>query len=330
MKEQHKSMSKQSYQDWLIQQVKNPQVILLMVGIVVFVVLAMIVPEFLTWRNITSILNQTSTTGLMAIGLTFVIITAGIDLSLPCVMAFVAIIGCMVMRDTQNVFLGVCSILLGGCLVGMFNGFSVSKLKMVPMIVTLAVQTAAAGLSTWVTGATSIGGLPSAFAEIFAGEILGFPVSAIIFIVVAVFMHILLTKTVFGRHLFQVGVNEKSAKVNGVKTERIVFIIYTISGLMAGLAGVLSAAKLNSAGASMGTSEKFTDIVCAVVLGGASVTGGKGSVIGSCIGAIFMTVISNVMNLYGVDYFITFIVKGTAIVLFTYFDVLRNRAAERR
>ncbi len=314
----------------LTKGLKNPNVLLLIVGIIILVLISLFVPKFLTWRNISSVIVQASSTGLMAIGLTFVIITAGIDLSLPTNMAFSAIIGCMVMANTQSVLLGILVILLVATAIGAFNGLSVAKFRMVPMIVTLAISTIASGASNWITGAKSIGGLPLEFKQIFAGDVLGVPTQAIILIVVAVLMHLLLSKTVFGQHLYQTGVNEKTARVNGVNTERVKFLIYLISGLMAGIAGVLGSAKLASAGPSLGTQDQFMDIVCATVLGGASVMGGKGTIVGTVIGSIFMSIITNVMNLYGVEYFITFVIKGATIILFTYFDLIRNKIGEVR
>ncbi len=281
-----------------------------------------------TWRNISSVIVQASSTGLMAIGLTFVIITAGIDLSLPTNMAFSAILGCMAMAKTQSVLIGVLAIILVAMAIGALNGLSVAKFKMVPMIVTLAVSTIASGASSWITGAKSVGGLPASFKQIFAGDLLGVPVQALILVLVAVAMHLLLAKTIFGQHLYQTGVNEKTAKVNGVNTVRVKFLIYLISGLTAGLAGVLGSAKLASAGPSLGTQDQFMDIVCATVIGGASVMGGKGTIIGTIIGSIFMSIISNVMNLYGVEYFITFVIKGGVVILFTYFDLVRNKIGE--
>lgn len=324
------STQKTSPLSWLKALAGNPNTIFLIIGILIVTAISIFVPNFMTWTNITGIASQASTTGLMAIGLTFVIITGGIDLSLPCAMAISSILGAMLMRNTQNTLIGIISIIVIAAAIGAFNGLSVSKLKMVPMIVTLAVQTVALGLSSWITGATSIGGLPSIFAKVFAGSIFGFPVSAIIYIAIAISMHFVLSKTIFGRHLYQVGVNEKTAKVNGVNTERIIFITYLISGIMAGIAGVITTARLNSAGPSMGTPDKFIDIVCGVVIGGGSVMGGKGTIIGTVLGSLFMVVISNVMNLYGIDYFITFIIKGGVIVLFTYFDVLRNKVGGKR
>ncbi len=314
----------------LTKGLKNPNVLLLIVGIIILVLISLFVPKFLTWRNISSVIVQASSTGLMAIGLTFVIITAGIDLSLPTNMAFSAIIGCMVMANTQSVLLGILVILLVATAIGAFNGLSVAKFRMVPMIVTLAISTIVSGASNWITGAKSIGGLPLEFKQIFAGDVLGVPTQAIILIVVAVLMHLLLSKTVFGQHLYQTGVNEKTARVNGINTERVKFLIYLISGLMAGIAGVLGSAKLASAGPSLGTQDQFMDIVCATVLGGASVMGGKGTIVGTVIGSIFMSIITNVMNLYGVEYFITFVIKGATIILFTYFDLIRNKIGEVR
>ena len=311
-------------------KIKNPNIVLLLVGIVLFVFISIYVPNFLTWRNISNVIAQASSTGLMAIGLTFVIITAGIDLSLPTNMALSAILGCIVMARTQNVVLGVLVILTVATTIGAFNGISVARLRMVPMIVTLAVATVASGASNWITGARSVGGLPPAFSRILGGSVFGLPVQAIVLIIVAIVMHLLLSKTKFGQHLYQTGVNERAAKVNGVNTERIKTMVYIISGLMAGIAGVLGSARLASAGPSLGTQDQFMDVVSAVILGGASIMGGKGTILGTVIGSFFITIVSNVMNLYGVEYFITFVIKGCAIIIFAYFDIMRNRLGEVR
>lgn len=314
-------------------KVLNPNTLLLIAGIAFIAIISFTVEGFLSYRNITSVIVQVSSTGLMAIGLTFVIITGGIDLSLPTVMALSAILGCSVMVNTQNVLLGVIVILAVSTAIGCFNGFSVSKLKMVPMIVTLAVATMALGTSNWFTEARSISGMPEQFSKAFAGDLFGvipFPIPAVILIGVAIVMHLVLTKSIFGCQLFQVGVNEQTARVNGVKTGRIIFMVYVVSGFMAGLAGIVAAARLNSAGPSMGPQNMFMDIVAAVVIGGASVAGGKGSIAGTIIGSIFMGIISNLMNLLSMEYFMILIIKGSIIIAVTYFDVLRNKMAESR
>ena len=314
----------------IVSLIKKPNVILLIAAIITFVVVSLNVTNFLTWRNLTNVIAQASTNGLMAIGLTFVIITKGIDLSLPTNMAFSAIIGSMVMARTQSTVLGILVILCVAGGIGAIAGFSVAKFRMVPMIVTLALSTIVSGASNWITGARSVGGLPQLYRTIFAGDIFGIPNQAIVFLLVAITMHLLLSKTTFGQHLYQTGVNEKTAKVNGINTAKIKLLAYVISGLMAGITGILVSARLGSAGPSIGTQDQFLIIVCATVLGGASIMGGKGTIIGTVLASVFMSVITNVMNLYGVQHFITFVIMGGIIILFTYFDLLRNKLGETR
>lgn len=315
---------------WLLEKLKSGNGILLLLIIVAMVAFSIAIPNFMTPGNIFNLLVQASNIGLPAIGLTFIIITAGIDLSLPTNMACSAILGCAVMAKTQNVLLGIVAILAIATAFGAINGFSVAKLKMVPMIVTLAIQTLNIGISEFYTQGSSVGGLPEAFPRIFAGTIGGVvPVSVIVFLLIAFIMHQILAKTVFGRQLFQTGINEKAAQVNGVKTERILFLIYVIGGVMAGINGILTAARLTAAGPSMGPASAFNNIVCACVLGGASVWGGKGTIFGTLLGSTVMAIITNVMNLLNVNFFVTYVVKGIIIILVCYMDVLRNKVKER-
>lgn len=308
----------------------NGNTLMVALIVVMLVLMCLFIPRFMTTGNIFNLLIQATTIGLPAIGLTFILITAGNDLSLPTNMACSAILGCAIMQKTQNVALGVISIIAIAVLFGVINGFSVSKLKMVPMIVTLAVQTLNVGISEFHTQGISVGGLPKAFSKIFAGKLFGVvPISVLIFLAVAFGMHLILSKTVFGRHLFQTGINEKAARVNGVKTSRILFIIYVIGGAMAGICGVLTAARLNAAGPTMGPTSAFNNIICACVLGGSSVWGGKGTIMGTLIGSIAMALITNAMNLLRVDFFVTYVVKGIIIILACYLDVLRNTTKER-
>ena len=308
----------------------NGNTLMVALIVVMLVLMCLFIPRFMTTGNIFNLLIQATTIGLPAIGLTFILITAGNDLSLPTNMACSAILGCAIMQKTQNVALGVISIIAIAVLFGVINGFSVSKLKMVPMIVTLAVQTLNVGISEFYTQGISVGGLPKAFSKIFAGKLFGvIPISVLIFLAVAFGMHLILSKTVFGRHLFQTGINEKAARVNGVKTSRILFIIYVIGGAMAGICGVLTAARLNAAGPTMGPTSAFNNIICACVLGGSSVWGGKGTIMGTLIGSIAMALITNAMNLLRVDFFVTYVVKGIIIILACYLDVLRNTTKVR-
>lgn len=309
---------------------RDPNTILLLVGIAFVVAVSLTVPRFLSFRNVTNVIVQSSSIGLMAIGLTFVIVTGGIDLSSPPVMALSAILGCKVMVVSQSVPLGIAVSLAVGALLGCVNGISVALLRMVPMIVTLAIAIVCSGFSNWYTGARSISGMPALYKATIDARILGVPMQAIIFIAAAVVMHLVLTRTVFGRQVFMVGVNEKAARVCGVKTRRIIFYAYLIAGVLSGVAGVVAAARLNSAGPSLGPQNMFMNVVCAVVLGGASIAGGKGSIIGTFTASIFMSIIANIMNLLNVQYFITYVINGAIIVLVTFFDVMRNRLSKER
>ena len=200
--------------------------------------------------------------------------------------------------------------LFRSALIGAINGFSVAKFKMVPMIVTLAISTIASGISNWHTEAKSISGMPDSFRNSFGGNIAGIPVPVMILLFFAIVMHLILSRTIFGRSIYGVGVNEKTARVNGVPTVKIIFLSYLISGGLAGMAGVVASARLNAAGPSMGQQAMFMDIVAAVVLGGASISGGKGTILGTIIGSIFIATLSNVMNMLNVEFFITLIIKG--------------------
>ena len=301
---------------------------LILLLFVVCVILSFTVPNFMTMTNAMNVLIQASVIGLPAIGLTFILITAGNDLSLPTNMACSAILGCYIMRSTQNMLLGIVSIMGFAILFGVINGLSVSRLKMIPLIVTLAIQTLNTGISEFVTQGTSIADLPKEYINIFSAKPFGIPVSVIAFAVCAVFAHFLLSKTVFGRQLYETGINEKAARVNGVNTTKTIFSIYFIGGLMAGICGVFTAARLNAAGPSMGPTSAFNNIICSCVLGGASVWGGKGTIAGTVIGSIIMAIITNVMNLLNVNFFVTYIIKGAIIIAVCYLDVVRKRVKE--
>ena len=301
---------------------------LILLLFVVCVILSITVPNFLSMTNVMNVLIQAAVIGLPAIGLTFILITAGNDLSLPTNMACSAILGCYIMRATQNTLLGIVCIMAFAILFGTINGLSVSRLKMIPMIVTLAIQTLNTGISEFVTQGTSIANLPESYINLFSAKPLGIPVSVIAFAVCAVIAHFLLSRTIFGRQLYETGVNEKAARVNGVNTTRIIFLIYFIGGVMAGICGVFTAARLNAAGPSMGPTSAFNNIICSCVLGGASVWGGKGTIVGTVIGSIIMAIITNAMNLLNVNFFVTYIIKGVIIIAVCYLDVVRKSVKE--
>jgi len=287
---------------------------------VLFVILSLTIDRFLTAYNIFNIITQASIYGTMAIGLTFVMITGGIDLSLPTAMAAGAVVGVMYMAETGNAFIG-CLLIVFVCLVvGAINAVAVTVWNMPSLIVTLATQTVATGFAVWYTNYLTITGIPKGLINFFRASAFSIPVYVIIFLIIIVTCHFILTKTTYGRWLYFVGQNINTAKVSGVPTGLTISAAYLISALTASLAGIMLATQIGSAQPGMGRPSTFLDIVSSAVIGGVSTNGGKGTVIGTAFGAVFIALLSNAMNLLGLQFYTTLMIKGLVIILATAMD----------
>ncbi|MFO7531484.1 MAG: ABC transporter permease [Candidatus Limnocylindrales bacterium] len=297
----------------------------LIVLAIVLVLLAVLVPNFFTSRNVGNILIQAAPLGLMAIGMAIVMITGGIDLSIPAVMGLSAILGAMVLRDTGSIPLAGLVMLLVGSGLGAVNGFSVAYLRMIPFVVTLAMMTIATGAAVAITNSVSIPVTDEAFYNLILDRSFGIQRPVIIAGAVTLIATILMRRHMYGRWVYAVGINTRTARVSGVPTSRVIFGAYVVSGLLAGLTGLVLSARLGSASANMGTDAIVLDVVASAVVGGVSIYGGVGGPLGAVFGAIFITVISNSMNLMQVSYFTSLIVKGFVIVAFVAIDSLRRR-----
>ena len=294
-------------------------------SLLLFTVLAITVDRFFTPYKIFNIITQASIYGTMAIGLTFVLISGGIDVSLPAVMASGAVVGVTYMNSTGNGFVG-CLVAIGVCVAfGLINGISVAYFNMPPLIVTLATSTIGTGFAVWYSDYLTITGIPRALTNIFRGYILGVPVYVFIFFFIIFVGQFILTKTVYGRWLYFVGLNKNTAKVTEVPVKRIIATAYVISSSTAGLAGIMLATQIGSAQAGMGRFTMVLDIVSSAVIGGVSIYGGRGGIIGTAFGALFIALLSNVMNLLGIQFYLTLMLKGSIIILATAFDHVRNR-----
>lgn len=293
-------------------------------AIIFVIILSIAVPNFLTINNIVNVLEQLTTIGMLCLGMTFILIIGGIDLSMPAVLMAATIPGAMFMSKTGNVFVGIIIIFGVGIIFGMINGVAIAKAKMIPFIVTLSTQIIANGFAVMITNSKSVFGLPDIF--LFLGIKVGIvPISIPIFFVIAIISHIILSKTKYGRIFYMIGQNEKTARVSGIGTDLYVFCTYVIASIYACLAGILLAARTNMAGATMVGNTMLTDTISAAVIGGASLSGGKGNILGSVLGALFITVISNFINLMGYSYYVGLIIKGILIVVIIALDRLRNR-----
>lgn len=297
----------------------------LIVLAVALVLLSLFVENFFTTRNIVNIFVQSSTLALMVIGMTVVMIGGGIDLSIPSVMALSAIVGAMHMRDGGSILVACLLMLAVGCIAGCINGFAVAYLKMIPFVVTLAMMTIATGTSIWITNSVSVPVVSETYFDLFLDRTFEIPRPVILMIVMTLISLLIIRRSLFGRWLYAVGTNIKAARVSGIPTNRVIFSTYVISGFFAGLTAIILAARLGSASANMGNDGVVLDIVSSAVVGGVSIYGGVGNPLGAVLGAIFITVISNSMNLMQVSFFTSLMIKGAVIIIFVAFDSLRRR-----
>jgi ribose transport system permease protein len=292
---------------------------------VAIVIIGVATPNFLTARNAINILRQSSALGLMAIGMTVVLIGGGIDLSVPALMAFSGILGAIFMRDGGNsIIAGLIMVIvatLGGCI----NGYAVAYLKMIPFVVTLAMMNIATGASIWVTEQVSVAPINEGFVNVVMAKLGIIPVPVIFLVIVTALAMVLIKDGLFGRWLYAVGTNARAARVSGIPTDRVIFGTYAVSGFFAGLAAIVVVARLMSAAPTMGDEGVVLDIVSSAVIGGVSIYGGVGSPLGAVLGALFITLITNSMNMLHVSYYTTLVVKGLVIVIAVALDSLRRR-----
>jgi len=291
---------------------------------IVLVILGLFVPYFLTTHNIINILRQSTILGLMAIGETFVLIGGGIDLSIPPIMAFGGIIGAMYMRGGGNPIIAGCIMIIMCTLAGIINGYAVAYLKMIPFVVTLSTMYIATGASIWLTRKLSIAILNTTFINTITSKIWIVPVPVIFLFIITLFVYSLMRYSIYGRWLYAVGSNPDVSHSLGIPKDLILFGTYIFSGLFAGFTAIITTARLSSASPSMGREVIILDVIGSAVVGGVSVYGGIGSPLGAVVGAIFITMISNSMNLLHVSYYMTLVIKGSLIIIVIALDSLHK------
>ena len=297
--------------------------------LLLLVVMAAFVPGFFTIPNLTNVARQVSINAIIASGMTLIIITAGIDLSVG---SLVALTGCVAMIALNGSDSDVFGILVGiaiGGLAGAMNGSLVAFARLPAFVVTLGGLTIFRGLALTITQGQPIIRFDGAYKWLGQGVLLGLPVPVWIMIVVVLAIHFLLSRTTFGAHVYAVGGNETAARLSGVRVERVKFMAYVMGGLLTGLAGMILMARLSSAQPASG--EMFElDAIAAVVLGGTSLSGGRGTVWGTLIGALIIGILNNSLNLLGVSSFYQLVAKGMIILLAVFVDQwFRQRLANR-
>ncbi len=297
------------------------------------VTLTFISENFLTTRNILNVLRQTSINGVLAIGMTFVILTRGIDLSVGSLVALTGVVASSFATTATTGFIpgapwpALVAIAIGlavGMACGGVSGTIVARFRVPAFVATLGMLSAARGLTLLYSGGRPIPALSEGFRWIGTGSVLGVPVPIFVLLGTFAVAHFVLTQTRFGRHVYAVGGNPHAAKVSGLPVNGIRFAVYVISGGLAGLAGIILAARTGSALPQAGIAYEL-DAIAAVVIGGTSLAGGIGRVSGTLIGALLIGVMNNGLDLLGVESYYQQVIKGVLIVAAVMMDRSKNK-----
>ncbi|CAB3752943.1 ABC transporter permease [Paraburkholderia solisilvae] len=324
-----KETDTQAWSSRVIRQLRSGIGPLLAALIIICIVLSFASPEFLTTSTLTNIMVQVSVVGIAAVGGTFVIITSGIDLSVGSLVALSGMVAATLMAGStpDNLGLGLAGLAIAlavGAGVGALNGFAVAWLRLVPFIVTLAMMAMGRGLTLAISDGRTKFDFPNAFTVFGAKSIAGLPMPMIVMLVVFVIGHVLLRKTTFGHQVFAVGGNREAARLAGIPVQRVMFITYTLAGVTAAIAGIVLAGRLNSALPSAANGLEL-QVIAGIVIGGTSLAGGRGSIVGTFIGVVLIGVINVGLSLLGVNPFWTQFIQGGVIFAAVMLDALSQR-----
>ncbi|GAB2578603.1 ABC transporter permease [Spirosoma areae] len=282
--------------------------------ILICLVLSFITPKFLTLSNLLIIVTQVSINALLAFGVTFVIITGGIDLSLGSMVAVTGVVAASFAHpDAYPVAVPLLAGLLTGVLFGAFNGFVITRSKVPPFIVTLGTMTIGRGLALILSNGRPISNLSDSFNFIGGGQLLGIPNPIMILIVAFLICSVVLRKTILGRYMYAVGGNEQAAKASGIRLNRVKMRVYTLSGGLAAIAGIVLTSRITTGQPNAGAGFEL-DAIAAAIIGGTSTSGGTGTMTGTLIGALLIGVINNGLDLLNVTSYYQQVVMGVIII----------------
>jgi ribose transport system permease protein len=293
--------------------------------IIMMVIFSIIDPIYFSYNNLIDIIDQSVINGLLAIGITYAIITAGIDLSVGSIFAIViVVVGDLLVRGVNPILAIVIGAIIGFIL-GAINGLLITKLKLQPFIVTLGTMSGYRGIAYIITGGWPVLNIPDNFRTFLDGDIFGdIPVSVFILIGFAIISHIILKYTKFGTYIYAVGGNEEATRLSGVNVGRIKIYTYAFCGVAAALSGMILLARLGSGEPTAGQSYELNAIAAAAI-GGASLAGGKGNILGTLLGALLLSALKVGLVVVGVDSFWQYIATGAIIIIAAYFEVIQEK-----
>ncbi len=297
---------------------------ILVIYIIMFIVLSLTVPYFFSWDNMIGISLAISTVGPVACTMLFCLASGDFDLSVGAVVAFSGVFAAVMIRETGNVFIGGMFGIIAGGLVGFLNGVIIAKLKINALITTLATMQIVRGLCFIISNGIAVGITNDKFYVIGNNDFAGVPIPVWIMIACFVVFAILLNRTVYGRNTLAMGGNKEAAKLAGINVDKIKIIIFMVQGLVAGTVGIVLASRMTSG--QPNTSLGFElDVISACVLGGVSLSGGIGTILGVIVGVIIMGTVQNAMNLLNIPTFYQYVVRGIILLLAVLFDQLKQR-----
>jgi ribose transport system permease protein len=309
---------------WLAQIVAIRELSLILVLVVFAVIMGLISPFFMTWPNLEAILLSLSVEATIAIGMVILLISGGLDLSVGSTLGFTGVVAGLVMTAGIPAPLAILIGLLAALGVGLINGLLVAKMKINPFITTLGMNITIRGLLLVVAKGRAVLNLPAAFTVIGQGRLFGVQYPIFIMLALVLAGDLLMRNSRFFRQSYYIGGNEKAARLSGINVDLAKIINYCIVAILAGVAGLLITARFGSASVTVGTGVELR-VITATIIGGASLNGGEGSVFGAFLGALFMAVLANALNLLGVDVYWQNLVTGLILIIAVVVDVINER-----
>lgn len=268
---------------------------------------------FLTWNNFTNVLMQVSIVGILACGTTMLMVSGGMDLSIGSGVSVTAMVGAYLMTNGWALGMAVLAALAAACLIGLIVGLLAAYSPTHPFIVTLGMMTLLQGVALLISD-VPIAGVPDSFLDFYDTKILGLPVVVVVFLCCAILVHLILSRTTFGRRLYAIGGSESAAHLAGVRVRLVKIALYTLNGLIVGVAGALMLAQLSSAAPTMGVGLEL-GAIAAVAVGGTPIDGGRGGIIGTMLGVLLLGLIANALNLLSISSNLQYIIEGAVIIV---------------
>lgn len=292
--------------------------------IVLFVALAVASPHFLTATNLSSVIRQTAVINIMALGMTMIIVAGGIDLSVGSILALSGLLGCMALERGQPIVVGILVGVLAGLACGFLNGTMTTRLNINPFIVTLGTLGIYRGTTLIISSGLPVHNLPKDFSYLGEGSLVGVPFVLWVLLICGVLVHILLEHTRTGRYAFAIGSNPDAAFYAGIPVAFHTTVVYAAGGLLTGLAGMIECSRLMTGQPTAGQGYEL-QAIAAVVIGGGSLRGGEGSVVGTLIGAFIMGLLANGSDLLGISPYLQQAIIGAVIIAAVFLDEIRKR-----